>query len=179
VDLHPTSMTARTLSPAAPSLQRRHSALTSGLSAGAVVALLDGLYVIAAFVWILGVTTPQRLFQGIAYAVIGSPALDGGWRTALLGVLLHVIVASGWSIAWSLLYSVSATIRHTVETTHAALLTGVVYGVFVHLAMQLVVLPLTRARTAPLLSKGGLIVLLAHMLVIGPPIVLLVRRMRR
>ena len=145
------------------------------LAAATTVFVLDGLYVVAVFAWMMGATTPQRIFQGIARALMGSGAFRRGASTAALGVAMHFGVALVWSIVWALLYARSARLQRTVANPVAAVLVGVAYGVAVHLAMQLVVLPLTHAPSAPLLSRGGLLVLLAHVLVVGPPIVMIVR----
>jgi hypothetical protein len=166
---------------APPSSLVAHTRLHSGalvwrvITVGAVVALLDGLYVVALFAWVLGVTTVQRIFQGIALAVVGRSAAFGEWRTAALGAALHLLVAVGWTAVWALAYTNVAPLRRMVRTTGAALFTGFAYGALVHVAMQLAVLPLTNVTTRPLLERGSLLVLLAHVLVVGPPIVLLTR----
>jgi hypothetical protein len=41
--------------------------------------------------------------------------------------------------------------------------------------MQLIILPRTYATPGPLLTRGAMLVLLAHVLVVGPPIVLIAR----
>jgi len=147
------------------------------LVATAVVALLDGLFAVVVFASILRATTATRIFQGIAAAVLGrADALAGGPRTALLGLALHILVALAWTTVWAFAYWRSATLRLLVRSTAGAVTAGALYGVFVHLTMQLAVLPLTAAGRGPLFSAGSLLVLLAHVTVVGPPIVLLVRR---
>ena len=94
----------------------------------------------------------------------------------LMGVALHTLVALAWTTVWALGYSRSAVLRNAVRSTAGALIAGVLYGAFVHLTMQLLVLPLTAVGRGPLLSTGSLLVLLAHLTVVGPPIVLIVRR---
>lgn len=149
---------------------------TRATAAAATVFVLDGLYVVAVFAWLMQAATAQRVFQGIARALIGSEAFEGGATTMAIGVAMHFGIALLWSAVWALLYARSARIRRYVARLGAALLLGIVYGIAVHLAMQLVVLPLTQAPVAPLLSRGGLLVLLAHVVVVGPPIVMIVRR---
>jgi hypothetical protein len=146
------------------------------LRAGLVVALLDALYLVVVFVWALDATTTQRVFQGIARAVLGQDAFSGGWGTAALGVGLHVCVALGWTSVWAIAYENNERVRRFTAETPTALVAGVAYGVFVWAAMRYVMLPLTHAPMAPLMSRGTGLVILAHILVIGPPLVLLVRR---
>ena len=142
-----------------------------------VVAILDGLFAVGVFAWILHVTTATRIFQGIAAAALGrAEALAGGPRTMLLGLALHTVVALVWTTVWAIGYSRSATLRAGVRSTAWALTAGVLYGAIVHLMMQLLVLPLTAVGRGPLLATGSLIVMLAHLTVVGPPIVLIVRR---
>ena len=155
-----------------------YSSLTARVFiATGVVAILDGLFAVGVFAWILQVTTATRIFQGIAAAVLGrAEALAGGPRTTLLGVALHTLLAFIWTAVWALSYWRSATLRTVVRGTAGALAAGALYGAFVHLTMQLLVLPLTAIGRGPLLATGSLLVLLAHLTVVGPPIVLIVRR---
>ena len=146
------------------------------LRAAAAVFVLDGLYVVVMFVLILRRTTVERLFQGIAYAVLGQAAFSGGWSSAFLGVLLHFSVALGWSSVWMIAYERSDLLLRATITLPRAIIVGAAYGIFVWLAMHFIVLPLTYAKPAPLLNFGSILVGIAHLLVVGPPIVLLERR---
>ncbi len=149
---------------------------TRMLAASALVATLDGLYVVAVFAWLLDMTTGERLFQGIALAMVGrEAALAGESHTVLLGVVIHALVSLAWTAAWVIAYVESAALRRAVRSTRGAIVAGAAYGVVIHLPMQWVVLPVTHAVTAPLLAWPNLLVLLAHVLVVGPPIALLVR----
>ncbi len=145
--------------------------------AAATVWLLDGLYVIVVFAILLHVVAAQRIFQGIAHAVLGQPAYSGGASTTALGVVLHFLVALGWSCVWALIYESNEATRRFVARRGRALAAGVVYGVFVWLAMRFMVLPLTHNPPSDsITARANLLVLLAHVLVVGPPIVLLERR---
>jgi hypothetical protein len=145
------------------------------LRATLAVFALDGLYVVLVFVLILRRTTVERLFQGIAYAVLGPSALTGGWATASLGVLLHFSVALAWSVVWMLAYERSDLLLRATITAPRAIIVGAAYGIFVWLAMHFIVLPLTYAKPGPLLNFGSILVGVAHLLVVGPPIVLIER----
>jgi len=72
------------------------SAISRLIRAGLVTGVTDGLFssVLAAFFY---GSTVTRLFQGVASVLIGAAALDGGTRTAALGVLMHFGIAFGWS----------------------------------------------------------------------------------
>ena len=146
------------------------------LRAAVAVFFLDGLYVIVVFVLILQRTTLQRLFQGIAYALQGQSAFEGEWFSAFFGLLLHFAVALAWSVVWMIAYERSESVRRATNTTAKAVLVGAAYGLFVWLAMHFVVLPLTHAKPGALFTFGSMLVALAHLVVVGPPIVLLERR---
>ena len=145
------------------------------LRAALAVFFLDGLYVVAVFGFIVGRTTPERIFRGIAFALLGPPAMTGGWKATALGVLLHFCVALGWSTVWVLACEGSARLRRAVATAPRAAMIGCAYGLVIWLAMRFAVLPLTWAKPGPL-NATALLVLLAHLSVVGPPIALLTRR---
>ena len=145
-------------------------------AAGALVALLDGLYVVVVFDWIRHSTTAARIFAGIARALIGQAASSGGAAVVLLGVSIHCMVALGWSTVFAVAYSRIGALRRLTSSAWRAAAVGVVYGIFVWAAMRYLVLPLTHAVRAPLLTRGTGLVLLAHLLVVGPPIALVIRR---
>ncbi len=145
--------------------------------AAATVGLLDGLYVIVVFAILLHVVAAERIFQGIAHAVLGPSAYAGGAWTTALGVVLHFLVALGWSCVWALVYESNEATRRFVAERGRAVTMGVAYGVFVWLAMRFLVLPLTHnPPSGSITARGSVLVLLAHVLVVGPPIVLLERR---
>ncbi len=146
------------------------------LRAALAVFVLDGLYVVVVFVWILHRTTFARMFQGIASAVLGQSAFTGGAAAVALGLLLHFSVAFSWSVVWMIGYERSAFLRRATNTTERAVLVGSAYGIFIWLAMHFMVLPLTHAKPGAVFTFGSMLVVLAHVLVVGPPIVLLERR---
>jgi len=147
-------------------------ALPAIACAGLVCGVLDLSYVLLVY-GSVGVS-PRRILQGIAGAVLGrDAALKGGLATAVLGLGLHFAVAFGVAAVFYL-----ASRRLTVLVKRAAL-SGVLYGIAVWLAMNLVVLPLTAQAKAPFPPPGWEIILFAHVTCVGPPIALLVRRFSR
>jgi hypothetical protein len=155
--------------PPAP-LKRR--ALPAIFWAGSVCGVLDISYVLLVYGSVGA--SPVRIFQGIAGAVLGrDAAFKGGPATAALGLALHFAVAFGVTAVFYL-----ASRRLTVLVKHAAL-SGVLYGIAVWLAMNLVVLPLTAQAKAPFPPPGWEIILFAHVTCVGPPIALIVRRFSR
>ena len=138
-----------------------------GLIAGALD--LTGACVVS---WVRAGVMPMRIFQSISSGLMGSAAYTGGAKTAALGVVLHFLIATIWTVVF---YAASRKLRFLLEQP---ILWGLVYGVFVYGFMNFVVLPLSALpppRTPPTLT-GRLIQMLIIMFCIGLPIALIVRR---
>jgi len=154
---------AETASPSQPSIG---SLL---LRAGLLTGFCDGLFSISLAVLAYH-STVQRLFQGVASTLLGPGALDGGPRTAIIGVLMHIGVAFGWSTVFLLLLLQSAAIRALLARPYGVIAVASLYGPFVWLVMSLAVIPLLRHR-APAISLRWWIQLVGHFPFVGLPIV--------
>ncbi len=122
--------------------------------------------------WLRAGLRPVRIMQSISSGLMGSAAYSGGAKTAALGVVLHFLIATAWTVVF---YAASRKLRFLLEQP---VLWGLVYGVFVYAFMNFVVLPLSAfppSRFAPTLT-GRLIQLLLIMFCIGLPIAIIVRR---
>ncbi len=122
--------------------------------------------------WLRANVSPVRVMQSIASGILGPAAFQGGATTAVLGVVLHFLIAT---TATALFYFASRKLAFMIERP---ITWGLVYGVLVYLFMNFIVLPLSRfpaPRTAPTLS-GRMIGLLIIMFCIGLPIAIIVRR---
>jgi len=146
----------------------RSRASATILAAGLVAGLLD---ITAAIVLTLayGGRVP-RMLQGIAFGLIGPSAREGGAATAVLGLVLHFVIATG---AAAVYYAASRRLGVLVRRPVAC---GLAYGVAVYLVMNLVVLPLSRIGWRPLTARGAAIMVPIHMACVGLPIALMVRR---
>jgi hypothetical protein len=137
--------------------------------AGAVVAALDGLFAVVLNVVILHVCTTAQLFQAIASSVLGRAAFRSGTPAVLLGLLIHVGVAYAWTAAYALACSRWAGLRRFVTGASKAVTVGAGLGVLIWLAMDLIVVPLSRARPTPPLSTMFFILLAWHTVGVGMP----------
>lgn len=82
-----------------------------------LTAVIDGLF--ASFLSaVLYQTTVARLWQRVASTLIGSSAYDGGTGTVLLGLLVHIGVAFGWSADFLLLVRRSPWLRDVVSSPY-------------------------------------------------------------
>ena len=152
--------------------QWRQSAARAILAGGLLAAIGDMTQALIVF-GARGVA-PTRVLQSIAVGVAGRAAFDGGWRMALLGLVLHVLGATIWAAIY---VAASGARRLLIERPIRC---GLLYGIVVFLIMYEVVLPLSRVArdplatlfTAPLVITGWI----GHPLLVGLPIALATRR---
>jgi uncharacterized membrane protein YhaH (DUF805 family) len=111
-----------------------------------------------------------RVFQGIASGLIGRSSFQGGIGTALLGVALHFVVATG---AATVYYFASRSLPVLIDR---ALICGIAFGALVHLFMTFVTIPLSAIGRRPFVPPSFVLYLLISMVVVGPSIALTVRR---
>jgi hypothetical protein len=143
--------------------------------AASLVAALDLAYAVLVWAVIRPVTTPRGVLQSIASGLLGRSAYRGGWPTAFLGLALHVFIALTWTLIFLAALRFLPPLRRWVSDRRRAVLVGLGYGALMWLGMDLIVLPLSRARATPVGSPFFFINLAQHALVLGPPIVLLLR----
>lgn len=152
--------------------QWRQSAARAILAGGILAGLGDMTQALIVFGQ-LGVA-PTRVLQSIAVGVAGRAAFDGGWRMAVLGVVLHFAIATIWA---AIFVRVSRAVGLLIERP---ILSGLLYGIVVFLIMYEVVLPLSRVARDPraTLFTASLIITgwIGHPLLVGLPIGLATRR---
>jgi len=137
--------------------------------AGVLTAISDGLFssVLAAVFYHSTVT---RLWQGVASTLLGPEAFNGGTKTALVGVLMHVGVAFGWSTVFLLLVMRLRLIRSLLASPYGVLRVATLYGPFIWLVMSLAVIPLLLHRP-PSITIRWWVQLFGHIPFVGIPIV--------
>jgi hypothetical protein len=112
--------------------------------------------------------------RAIAAGLLGRSASQGNLGTYVLGILLHFFIACS---AAAIYYAVS---RKLGFMTEHAVVCGAFYGIAVFLVMNLIVLPLSALHAKGPYQFAGLVKgLLIHMILIGLPIALSVRRFAR
>lgn len=136
--------------------------LLTGLIAGS----LDGLSAVVD-VYLSSGRGPAIIFQYIASAVFGKDAYAGGSSMVVLGLLFHLMIATGWTALFFLIYP-----KVKFLSTNKVL-AGILYGLFVWVMMNLVIVPATKIPDRPFdlfhAVKGALILVF----MIGLPISLL------
>lgn len=137
--------------------------------AGLMTGVIDGLFSSVLSVAAYHSTVP-RLFQGVAAVLLGTPALDGGIPTAVLGVLIHFGVAFGWSAVFLILVIRSAWIRRLLTSQYGVVKIASLYGPFIWMVMSLAVIPSLMHRP-PAINIRWWIQLIGHIPFVGIPIV--------
>lgn len=151
--------------------------LTILARAGLLTALSDGV-----FASVLSVafyhSTVTRLFQGVASTLLGADALTGGTRTAVIGVLMHIGVAFGWSAVFLFLVAPRSWVRALLESRYGVLKVAALFGPTVWAIMSLAVIPLLLHRP-PTIGVRWWVQFVGHAFFVGLPIVATVRTLAR
>ena len=116
---------------------------------------------------------PARLLQRITTGLLGPKGYDGGWHTAALGAAIHFFIAFCAATVFYL-----ASRKMTFLTRHA-IVSGILYGVAVYVVMYWVVVPLSLIHRRPFSWTATVVAILTHMVCVGTPISLMVRRYSR
>ena len=154
---------------------REHGLLVRVLAAGAVVGILDITYAWVVYSFLLGKATVIQVPQSIASGLLGKAAYSGGLATASLGMLLHFTIAYTWTCVYLVLARISLDLRRLLATEHGVLKVGMTFGALMWLVMDLIVLPLSHARPAPIASWPFVTQLVWHAVGLGVPLAFIVR----
>jgi len=144
--------------------ETRHAAnwrviLTAGLLAGT----LDMVFACAW--WAARADLPvQRILQSVAAGVLGRNSFEGGWGTALLGLVLHLSIALVMAAVYVLVAG-----RWSLSTRRP-LVCGAVYGLLLYAVMRFVVVPLSAAPGGGGDPAWVTAAIFAHVVLVGMPI---------
>jgi uncharacterized membrane protein YagU involved in acid resistance len=144
--------------------------------AGILTGIVDGLFSSILSAVFYG-STVTRLWQGVAATLLGSTAVNGGTRTALVGVLMHFGVAFGWSAVFLLLVTRWRALQHLVDSPYGVLKAAALYGPFVWMVMSLAVIPLLVHRP-PAINFRWWVQFFGHIPFVALPIVAALRSVR-
>jgi hypothetical protein len=142
------------------------NALVAIAAGGLIAGTLDLLQACILFGWDIPLV--------IAAGLLGQQAIHGGAGMYVLGVLLHVFIATSVTAIY---YAVSRRLRFLVEHP---LVCGLFFGGAVQEVMNLVVLPLSALHARGPYELHDLIQGLAvHMVIVGLPVAYSVRKFGR
>lgn len=106
--------------------------LYSGLLAGT----LDILAAILVYSVILHQTTAEKILQSIASGIFKQHAYTGGTQMVFYGLLLHYFIAFAFAYFYYKIYPHVPILKKNI------VISGIVYGIFVWIVMNLIVLPI-------------------------------------
>ena len=106
----------------------------------------------------------MRVFPYIASGIFGKDAFSGSVAMIIAGFLFHYIIAYCFTITFFLMYP---RIKFLANNW---VLSGILYGMFIWLLMNLVVVPLSRTHAATLTFNSFIINLLILIVAIGLPL---------
>jgi hypothetical protein len=132
---------------------------------GLIVGMLDLLYAIIVY----SPHHPILIPQTIASGVLGPKSYRDGTASAVLGLVLHFVIALG---AATVYYLAS---RKLTFMLRRAVLSGMLYGAAVYLFMHFVVLPLSAVPSGHTLLAYAAAEFVEHWFCVGLPIALSVR----
>jgi hypothetical protein len=135
----------------------RHGLVQAILIAGLIAGTLDILAAITQTV--LSDRSPITMLKFIASGIFGPDVLKGGTQYAVYGLFFHYVIATGWGILLFLIYP------KVKFFSGNWIITGLIYGLFVWLMMNRVVLPLS--NTPPLPFKFGWNMVKSCLVIIG------------
>jgi hypothetical protein len=140
------------------------------------VGLLAGsLDILSAFVqaWLVRGTSPVIVLQYVASGAVGKAAFAGGWLMALLGLLFHFIIAYSFTALFFMIYP-------SIKFFHKSIaLTAIIYGIFIYIAMDLVVLRFTKVPPGAFHLDKALIATAILIVAIGLPVAYFARKFYR
>jgi uncharacterized membrane protein YagU involved in acid resistance len=137
---------------------------TAIIKAGLIVGTLD---IFAAFLYYAIRTGRKDVFSVLKYVasgLYGKAAFSGDAKMLVAGLLLHYSIAFAFTLFLFWLFS------KTKVFSQNTLLTGILYGVFIWIAMNLVVVPLSSIDKRPFNTVNALVNMLILIFCIGIPL---------
>ncbi len=151
------------------SLRRRPRAFDVIVVGGLVVALLDIVFAMT-FWYLHRDVAPTRILQSVASGVMGAEAYAGGGVSAAFGAALHTLIALGMAAVY---WFASARWPVLLRQWPVA---GTVYGLGLYVAMNHVIVPLSRAQVGGFDLAWFIASVLAHVLLVALPLAWIAHR---
>jgi len=123
---------------ASSNIQAKPSPISTILIAGLVAGILDGSAASIQFMINTSGKSPAIVFKYISSALIGKEAMAGGAGMVILGILLHMLIATIFAAIFFFLYKNVHWISKNIFVS------GIIYGILVWVAMSRVVIPLSK-----------------------------------
>jgi uncharacterized membrane protein YagU involved in acid resistance len=144
---------------------KSNSTLKTILWSGLIAGLLDATAGVVVYFIFKGLN-PIQVLQYIASGIFGEEAFKGGITFALIGMVLHFVIAYAFAIFFFFIFPKLELIRKNT------IVTGLVYGLVIWLFMNLIILPNSNIPNSPM-DFVSVIEALWHMALVGLPIVMI------
>lgn len=137
--------------------------------AGLLVGTLDIISALTHFYLKTG-KDPLIVLKYISSAILGKSAYSGDSDMAVLGLLLHFVIAFIWTIFFFLIYPKLKLLSWN------RIVTGILYGIFIWIIMSRVVVPMSNASVGVFDLKQAIIGVLILIGAIGIPLSFIAHR---
>jgi uncharacterized membrane protein YagU involved in acid resistance len=152
------------------SLNIRNPTLRSIALGGMMVGLLHLIIQDGLVFSLLGQTPFILVIQYVASGAMGNAAFAGALATALLGLIIHFFISFVVAGVFILSADRISLLRRNI------IFGSLLYGVGVFVVLYVVILPLSAAPPVPFQTMQTIELIIEHVLVIGLPLGLFVRR---
>ena len=132
-----------------------------------LAGLLDLVAAIIVYSVFMNKTTALKIMQSVASGVFGPAAYSGGLTMAVYGIVFHFIISLIFTVFYFFIYPRIAFLRQE------RVLSGIVYGVFIWLVMNLIVLPIAFSGLLPSHLPSAIIGMAIVVIAVGLPISLI------
>src|SRR5829696_8906945 len=116
-----------------------------------------------------------RVWQGVASVLLGPSAMQGGTRTMIIGLVMHLGVALAWSTLFLTLALLLPRLRQVIVTSGGIVAVSALYGPAIWMIMSFVVIPRLTGRPPTVNARWG-VQLFAHIPFVAIPIVATIGR---
>ncbi len=113
---------------------------------------------------------PAIVLKYISSAVLGKSAYSGDTNMAVLGLLLHFLIAFIWTILFFIIYPKLKLLSWN------RIITGILYGIFIWIIMSRLVVPMSKASVGAFDLKQAIIAVLILIGAIGLPLSFIAHR---
>ncbi|MEP6617365.1 MAG: hypothetical protein ABJA57_12330 [Ginsengibacter sp.] len=138
--------------------------LSKIIKAGLIVGTLD---ILSAFIYVCiktGKFIPGGILKFIASGIFGKDAFAGGTSMIVAGLIFHYLVAFAFTIFF---FWISSRLKFILKNF---ILAGIIYGIFIWVVMNLVVVPLSNVPPRPFDVVNAIINMLILIICIGLPL---------
>lgn len=113
---------------------------------------------------------PMQVLKFIASGAFGVGALSGGPAMVVWGIVFHYVIAFSWTIIFFLLFPSFPFLSRNKYVT------GSLYGIFIWIVMNMIVIPLSAVPQASFNLRSAVIGALILIVAVGLPIAILTHR---